>query len=69
MIQGHIIGLHRMHELQTISFVTDVSGVCPSVCLSHGSTRLHCAGSFGAAFAKSLWPLVIKSCSILVVVD
>jgi len=27
--------------MQTI--VTDVSGVYPSVCLSHGSTRLHCA--------------------------
>jgi len=33
--------LHRMHEMQTI--VTDVRGVCPSVCLSRGSTRLHCA--------------------------
>jgi len=30
-----------MHEMQTI--VTDVRGVCPSVCLSRGSTRLHCA--------------------------
>jgi len=30
-----------MHDMQTI--VTDVSGVCPSVCLSRGSTRLLCA--------------------------
>jgi len=30
-----------MHEMHTT--VTDVSGVCPSVCLSLGSTRLHCA--------------------------
>jgi len=43
-----------MHELQTI--VTDDCGVCLSVCLSRGSTRLHCVGSFGAAFAKSLVP-------------
>jgi len=30
-----------MHEMQTI--VTDVSGVCLSVCQSRGSTRLHWA--------------------------
>jgi len=36
-----IIRLHRMHEMQPI--VADVSGVCPSVSLSGGSTRLHCA--------------------------
>jgi len=34
-----------MHEMQTI--VTDIRGVCmsvrPPVCLSRGSTRLHCA--------------------------
>jgi len=30
-----------MHEMQTI--VTDDRGVCSSVSLSHGSTRLHCA--------------------------
>jgi len=30
-----------MHEMQTI--VTDVSGVCLSVCLSCGSAWLHCA--------------------------
>jgi len=40
-----IIRLHRVHEMQTI--VTDVRGVC------------HAAqGSFGAAFAESLLPLV-----------
>jgi len=31
-----------MHEMQTI--VTVVCGVCPSVCLSCGSTRLYCVG-------------------------
>jgi len=30
-----------MHEMQSI--VTDVCGVCLSVCLSCGSSRLHCA--------------------------
>jgi len=30
-----------MHEMQTI--VTDDRCVCPSVCLSRGSTRLRCA--------------------------
>jgi len=30
-----------MRGMQTI--VTDVRGVCPPVCLSHGSTRFHCA--------------------------
>jgi len=33
--------LHRMHEMQTI--VSDARGVCLSVFLSRGSTRLHCA--------------------------
>jgi len=54
-----IFRLHRMHEMQTI--VTDVRGVCLSVCLSRGSSRrrVQCVrGSFGAAFAKLLWPLV-----------
>jgi len=46
-----------MHEMQTI--VTDDHGVCLSVTLS--DTRLHCTGSFGAAYAKSLWPLVFSS--------
>jgi len=30
-----------MHEMQTI--VTDARGVCLSVCLSRGLSRLHCA--------------------------
>jgi len=60
-----IITLHRLHEMQTI--VTDVRGVCLSACLSRGLNRRRrvqctpravCAGSFGAAFAKCLWPLV-----------
>jgi len=46
-----------MREIQTV--VIDVRGVCPSVCQSRGSTRLHCEGSFGAVFANSLCPLVI----------
>jgi len=33
--------MHAMHEMQPI--VTGVRGVCPSVCLSRGSTRLHSA--------------------------
>jgi len=62
-----MIRLHRMPEMQAI--VTDVCGVCPFVCLSrmhqmtpHGEADLrllHCAGSFGAAFAKLLWPLTM----------
>jgi len=40
-----------MHEMQTI--VTGVRGVCLYMSMS----VCH-AGSFGAAFAKSLWPLV-----------
>jgi len=31
--------MHEMHEMQT--FVIDVRAVCRSVCVSHGSTRLH----------------------------
>jgi len=55
-----------MRDVLTI--VTDVRGVCLSVSLSRSLTRrqcvqcmLHamCAGSFGEAFAKCLWPLVI----------
>jgi len=52
-----------MHEMHTI--VTDVFGVCPSVCPSVSLSVCHAAqlgfavrGSFGTAFAKSLWPLV-----------
>jgi len=44
-----IIRLHQMHEVRTI--VTSECGVCPSACQS----VCH-MGSFGAAFAKSLWP-------------
>jgi len=52
-----------MHEMQTI--VADLRDVCPSVCLSVcmpvtrlKSTARAVRGSFGAAFAKLLWPLV-----------
>jgi len=54
-----------MHEMLTI--VTDVRGVCLSDCLSRGLNRRRrvqctpravCTGSFSAAFAKCLWPLV-----------
>jgi len=41
---------HRTHEMQTLA--TDVSGVCPSVCLSLGGARAACAGSFGTAFVR-----------------
>jgi len=60
-----IFGLHRMHEMLTI--VTDVRGVRQSVCLSpslnrqrlmQSRLRAMCGGSFSAAFAKCLWPLV-----------
>jgi len=51
-----------MHEMLTI--VTDVRGVCLSVCLSRGLNRRKpravCAGSFCAAFAKCLWPFVLS---------
>jgi len=48
-----------MHEMQTI--VTDVRGVCLSVCLSvcHAAQlSFTVRESIGAAFAKLLWPLV-----------
>jgi len=46
-----------MHKMQTV--VTDDRGVC----LSRSSSRGACSvwGSFGAAFAELLWPLVYKS--------
>jgi len=53
-----------MHEMLPI--VTDVRGVC----LSRGLNRRRClqctpravyAGSFGAVFAKYLWPFVLLS--------
>jgi len=56
----------RLHRIM-LTILTDVRGVCLSVCLS--VTRLKsaaaaravyavCAGSFGATFVKILWPLV-----------
>jgi len=55
-VLNRIFRLHRMHEIQTI--VTDVRGVCQSVC---HATQLGFTvrGSSGAAFAKLLWPLVV----------
>jgi len=44
-----------MHEMQTID--TDVRGVCQAVCHA-AQLSLTMWGSFGAAFAKSLLPLV-----------
>jgi len=44
-----------MHEMQTI--VTDVCGVCQSVCHA-AQLSFTVPGSFDAAFTKSLWPLV-----------
>jgi len=44
--------LRRMHEVQTI--VTDVRGVCPSVCLSRGSTRLPAFSVAGPTVKNSL---------------
>jgi len=51
----------------TIVRPTDVLGVSLSVTNAPNGharrsgleTRLHCAGSFGTAFAKPLWPFVI----------
>jgi len=45
-----------MAEMQTI--VIDVRGVRLSGIHRMTPARLHYAWSFGAAFAKSLWPLV-----------
>jgi len=50
------IRLFLMHEMQTV--VTDVRGVCLSVTRLNSAAHTVCAGSFGAAFAKLLWPLV-----------
>jgi len=41
-----------MHEMQAIA--TDIRGVCQSVCLSRGSTRLHCAKT-GETDQDPLW--------------
>jgi len=46
-----------MHEMQTI--VTDVHGVCLSVCHMGAQLGFTVWGSFGAAYAKSLWPDVV----------
>jgi len=54
-----IIGLHRMHEMQAI--VTDVRGVCLSVCHA-AQLGFTVRGSFSEAFVKSVWPLVIVAC-------
>jgi len=49
LLSVHIFRLHRMHDLQSI--VTDVRGVCLSVCLSRmyrmTPARLHCARAIG----------------------
>jgi len=45
-----------MHEMQTI--VTDVHGVCQSVCPSRGSARLHCAW----VIRCSLCQITLASC-------
>jgi len=61
-LQTYIIRLHRMHEMQTI--LTDGRGVCLSCGFNRQrrvqcTQRTVCAGSFGAAFVKLLWPPVI----------
>jgi len=48
-----ITRLHQMHERQTI--VTDVSGVCLSVYLSRGLTRLHYGCKNGRADQDPYW--------------
>jgi len=52
----HCFRLHRMREMQTI--VTDDRCVCLSVCLSRGSTPLHCAGFIRC----SLCQITLASC-------
>jgi len=56
-----VFRLRRMHEMQTI--VTNVRAVCLSVRPSVRQSVCH-VGSFGAAFAKILWPLVGLSIGI-----
>jgi len=53
-----------MHEMQPI--FTDVRGVCPPVCQSCGSTRLHCAKKaeqikmlFGVNTPGGPWDIVL----------
>jgi len=51
-----------MHEMQTIvSDVHGCHGLCPSV-TQHLAAHTVCVGSFDAAFAKLLWPLVDYIC-------
>jgi len=53
-----IIRLHQMYEMQTtVTNVRGVLSVCSSMRYTTQLTWLNCVGSFGAAFAKSLWPL------------
>jgi len=54
-----------MHEMQSI--LTDVCGVCLSVCLSCGSSRLHCAKMavqikmlFGLNTPGGSWNIVLE---------
>jgi len=54
-----------MREMQSI--ITDVRGVCLSVCLSRGSSRLHCAKItehinmlFGVNTSGSPWNIVLE---------
>jgi len=53
-----------MHEMQTT--VTNVHRVCLSQMHQMTPARLHCVGSFGAAFAKVLWHFVFKIASQVV---
>jgi len=64
IIKANGFRLYRMHEMQTV--VTDVRGVCLSVCLSRGSTRLYCAKTdkrikmlFGVNTPGSPWNIVL----------
>jgi len=54
--------LHLTHEMQTI-VTGDRKSVSLPVSLSvtrlNSAARAVCAGSFGAAFAKSLWPFLM----------
>jgi len=66
----YIIRLHRMLEMQTwyrcvrcqsvrSSSLSVANALNDPTQRSRLETRLHCVGSFGAAYAKPLWPLVI----------
>jgi len=58
-LPASVFRLHRMHEMQTI--VTDVCFVCLSITQLNSAMSVECAGSYSAAFAKSIWPLIISS--------